>query len=83
MPTLLWRMSIRPYSFTHAAAMASQLDALVMSASKQKHSPPSSRISFSVSLAESRSRSTSITRAPSRANRMAVARPFPIVSPGV
>src|SRR3954451_4468144 len=36
-----------------------------------------------VSSAELRSRSTTRTRAPSRANSNAVARPLPIVSPGV
>src|SRR5579875_2886442 len=36
-----------------------------------------------VSAARARSRSTHSTSAPSRANRMAMARPLPIVSPGV
>src|SRR4051812_22129055 len=55
----------------------------VMSAAYPVASPPSSRIMATVSSADARSRSTMRTRAPSRANRIDVARPFPMVAPGV
>ena len=55
----------------------------VMSAAWPTASPPSSRIIATVSSADSRSRSTTRTRAPSRAKRIDVARPLPMVSPGV
>src|SRR5262249_1705380 len=54
----------------------------VMSAAWPAASPPSSRIIATVSSADARSRSTTRTRAPSRAKRIDVARPFPIVAPG-
>src|SRR6202050_1638075 len=45
--------------------------------------PPSLAIIAAVSSADLRSRSTSRTLAPSRASRIAAARPLPMVSPGV
>ena len=54
-----------------------------MSAPCAMASPPASRIIATVSSADPSSRSTTTTLAPSRANVSAVARPLPIVSPGV
>ena len=81
MPTLLSRMSTRPYRSTAAWAMRSQSSSLVMSPWMVDASPPSCLITSSVSLARSSTMSTSRTLAPSRANRMDAALPFPIPSP--
>ncbi len=83
MPTLLCSTSIRPYSLVHPRTSASQSRSCVTSASKAAAAPPSSSIIAFVSRADCRFRSTRRTLAPSRANRSAVARPLPIVSPGV
>ena len=82
-PTLLCRMSIRPNCDRHASTIATQSTSRAASASNDDAVPPSPAIIDCVCRADSRSRSTSSTFAPSRANRIAVARPFPIVSPGV
>ena len=82
MPTLFCRKSIRPQASTQAEANARQSAALVQSPATHSKEPPSSAISLPVSRAESMSRSASSTRAPSRANRSAAARPVPTVSPG-
>ena len=82
-PTLLCRISIRPNCDRHASTIASQSASRAASASNATAVPPSPSIIACVSRADSRSRSTRNTRAPSRANSIAVARPFPIVSPGV
>ena len=65
-----------------AAAMRWQVSSRVTSASNGTATPPSFSIRACVSCADSSRRSTSITRAPSRANRIAVARPLPMVCPG-
>src|SRR5437867_5896321 len=81
-PTLLCRMSIRPSCDRPASTIATQ-STCAASASNHDAVPPSPAIIDCGCRAASRSRSTSSTLAPSRANRIAVARPFPIVSPGV
>ena len=84
-PTLLTRMSIRFIRAAASRAMAAQSALRVTSAGKANASPalvpPSSMIMRTVSSALSSRRSTHITCAPSRANRIAMARPLPIVSP--
>src|SRR5437879_10044265 len=54
-----------------------------MSAASDEATPPSSTICATVSSARSAIRSTQSTLAPSRANSTAMARPLPMVSPGV
>ncbi len=63
--------------------MRLQSSARVTSASMANDSPPSSSIICFVSSADSLRKSTNATDAPSRANRIAVALPLPMVSPGV
>src|SRR5947209_2168824 len=55
----------------------------VASAWQAVASLPSCLMRLTVSSADSRDRSATRTRAPSRASRMAVARPLPIVSPAI
>ena len=82
-PTLLCRMSIRPHWLMQAVAIAAMSSSLVTSARTATASPPSSRICLTVSSAAARSRSAASTLAPSRASSTAVARPLPVVCPGV
>ena len=81
MPTLLCRMSIRPSSRMHSRAMRSQSDPTLTSARNVKHDPPSPSMRRRVSSAASRFRSTTMTRAPSRANSTAAALPLPTPGP--
>src|SRR4051812_2796213 len=81
MPTLLCRMSSRPYCFIAKSAIASQASALATSPANTEASPPSPLICRASFSARSALRLTSTTLAPSRANRMAVAMPLPTPSP--
>src|SRR3989441_41284 len=81
MPTLLWRMSSPPHRSLASATIPSQSAARVTSAAKAVASPPSPRMSPTVSSARSLSWSTHRTRAPSRAKRMAAALPLPRPGP--
>ncbi len=83
MPTLLWSTSTRSNRPTQSAIAASTAASSVTSAANAAATPPSATMRSTVSAADVRSRSTASTRAPSRANRSAVARPLPMVSPGV
>src|SRR4051794_8782343 len=83
MPTLLTRMSSRGQRAFAAAITAAQSSLRDTSARSAAAWPPSALIIATVSSARSSSRSTQRTSAPSRANRIAIARPLPIVSPGV
>ena len=74
---------MRPKRSTAVAAMALAASSSVMSACSTSHWPPSARTIAAVSSAESARRSTSRSCAPSRAKSSEVARPLPIVSPGV
>ena len=82
-PTLLWRISSRPRCSLQWLTAASRLASSTTSAATASPCPPSRCISSTVSCAESMSRSTASTWAPSRANSNAVARPLPMVGPGV
>src|SRR5690606_12440790 len=77
------RMSMRPQRSSAALATASQSAALTILACTANPLPPSFSIIAAVASARSRMRSTQSTSAPSRANSNAMARPLPIVSPGV
>src|SRR5437868_6250769 len=81
MPTLLCRMSSRPYFLTAKSAIASAASGLATSPANTAASPPSSLICLASLSARSALRLTSTTLAPSRANRMAVAMPLPTPSP--
>src|SRR5262245_4237079 len=76
-------MSSFPKRSSAAVTSRAAAASLVMSVSNAHASPPSSLIIFTVVSAEPRSRSATHTRAPSRASTTAVARPLPIVCPGV
>ncbi len=82
-PTLLCSTSTLPHRFMHSPTAAWMLVSSVTSACQARASPPSRRMRPAVSSAETGSRSTASTRAPSRANRSAVARPLPMAVPGV
>src|SRR5690606_13719829 len=82
-PTLFCSRSRRPYWSRHARMAACTCASSVTSAWNAAASPPASWMAAAVSSAASRDRSITSTRAPSRASTMAVARPLPIVSPGV
>ena len=81
MPTLLSRMSSRPYRSMQASTIRSQSAARVTSACTVDATPPSAWIISIVSAARSSVMSTSRTFAPSRANSVAVARPLPTPGP--
>src|SRR4051812_17367139 len=83
MPTLLCSTSMRPYAAMQASAMRAHSSARVTFAVTAVALPPSASIARLVSSAASLLRSTTSTDAPSRANRIAVALPLPMVSPGV
>ena len=83
MPTLLWTTSSPPNRSTAVDTKRRQSSSALTSPSATTASPPSPAIASRVASAESLSRSTSTRRAPSRENRIAVARPLPISSPGV
>src|SRR5262245_13389376 len=82
-PTLLCRTSIRPSLERTVSNRLVKSSSLVASAWNGVAAPDSASINEQVAVAEARSRSTHTTCAPSRASRMAVARPLPMVSPGV
>src|SRR5437764_4338547 len=82
-PTLLCRMSSRPRRSWATATSRRTASSSVTSASTAHARPPSFAIRSTVSWAESRRRSATTTRAPSRASTSAVARPLPNVPPGV
>ena len=67
MPTLLCSTSSRPYRSTHAATIFLQSASLVAFAAKLDAVPPPCSIMACVSREDSNRRSTSNTRAPSRA----------------
>src|SRR2546427_1465220 len=81
MPTLLWRRSRRPKRSGVASTIAAQSAARVTSAERASASPPTAAIISTVRLARLASRSTTTTRVPARARRIAAARPLPIPSP--
>ena len=80
-PTLLCRMSMRPYVSRQCSTKALTSSALDTSATWLRHSPPSFAMMPFVSSTASSRRSTAKTLAPSRANRTAVALPFPQPGP--
>src|SRR6201985_1400920 len=82
-PTLLYSTSIRPQRFMASSTIALMSASLVTSALQAAAVPCFSAIRSTVSCAESRSRSTHSTLAPSRAKVSAVARPLPMPSPGL
>ncbi len=82
-PMLLTRMSTPPNASTAARTMASHCAATVTSAAKTSAVPPSFAMMSRVSSARSGCRSTSSTRAPSRASSTALAFPVPMPGPGV
>ena len=79
-PTLLSRQSSRPNRSTAAATIALACWSSVTSATKAAAVPPSSAIIATVRSARLSSRSTTSTRAPARASRIAAARPLPMPS---
>src|SRR3989442_11251086 len=81
MPTLLSRKSRRPNRSSVASTMAAQSAARVTSAGRAIASPPTAAIISTVRLARPASRSTTTTRVPARARRIAAARPLPMPSP--
>src|SRR2546427_791788 len=81
MPTLLSRRSSRPKRSSAASTIALQSSGLVTSASHPIALPPSASIIATVRAASSTARSTTTTRAPALANRIAAARPLPMPSP--
>src|SRR5829696_7544325 len=80
-PTLLSRKSSRPKRSTAEATMVRHCSSSVTSAACAAASPPSAAIISAVRSARSRWRSTTSTRVPARARRMAAARPLPMPSP--
>src|SRR5262245_2309953 len=80
-PTLLCRMSTPPQRSTAALTIWAHSAGRVTSAARATASPPSARMAATVSSARSFTWSTQRTRAPSRANRMAVALPLPRPGP--
>ena len=78
---LLTKMSTVPYWETAACTIRGASDRSLRSAVTMSASPPSDSIMFRVSLARSSNLSTSTTRAPSRANSTAMARPVPRPGP--
>ena len=79
--TLFMSTSSLPYRWTAASTIARQSSELDTSASNTDASPPSSAMMADVSSARPASRSTSSTRAPSRANSTDVALPVPYPGP--
>src|SRR5687768_16283394 len=74
-------MSRRPYLSTAVPTIFSQSASLVMFACTATASPPARLISSAVASAPAPLRSAQTTRAPSRANTLAVALPMPEAVP--
>src|SRR5579863_2453360 len=81
MPALLNATSRRPNFSTVFWTSASTSRALVTSAFTNRPSPPTSAISFTVSLPSASRRPETTTLAPDFANKTAVSRPMPDVPP--
>jgi hypothetical protein len=81
MPTLLSRKSSLPKRSSAASIIARHCASSVTSAHHGAALPPSAAIIATVRSASARSRSTTSTFVPERANKIAAARPLPIPSP--
>src|SRR5262249_28308227 len=79
-PTLLTNRLSWPKMRTVASQARRQSSSRVTSAATESARPPSARIAAAVSPPSASERSATITAAPSRAHRIAVARPLPIES---
>src|SRR3984957_17849902 len=80
-PALLYSTSTRPYSSVTFWKAAPTWVISETSALTARARPPASAISSAVSMAASATRSTTAAAAPSRANRVAAARPIPEPAP--